>query len=157
MCLSPASRAFPGAQVGSEKGRTKTPLLGGAGDGEPEFSGSMGSWAGPAVSTVGRCGHRQPQSSGRAWGPGSGGFTLGLDVCLGSPEALALALTWFPSGQRARPAHLKVISLGSHFVLTFPTSDLQPCVTGQALYQLAFSAHPTHWPSCLHQSPPKNC
>lgn len=93
MCLSPANRAFPGAQVGSEKERTKTPLLGGAGDREPEYSGSRGSWAVPAVSTVSRCGHQQPQSSGRPRGPGSGGFTLGLDVCLGSPEALALALT----------------------------------------------------------------
>ena len=93
MCLPPANSAFPGAQVGSEKERTKTPLLGGAGDREPEYSGSRGSWAVPAVSTVSRCGHQQPQSSGRPRGPGSGGFTLGLDVCLGSPEALALALT----------------------------------------------------------------
>jgi hypothetical protein len=80
---------------------------------------------------------------------GSGWFTMGLDVCLGNPRALALASVWFPSGQAAGPAHLKVISLGSHFVLTFPSSDPQPCVTGQALYHFSFPSplHPFGFPS----------
>lgn len=82
------------------------------------------------------------QSGGEPQVPGSGGFTPGLDVCFGSPGALVLALAWFPDGRTARPAHLKVIRLGSYFVLTFPSSDLQPCVTSQALYQLAFLSPP---------------
>lgn len=56
--------------------------------------------------------------------PGMGGSTLGLNVCLGSPGAVALASARFSEDQTARPAHLNVINLGSHFVLTFPSSDL---------------------------------
>lgn len=89
----------------------------------------------------------------------SGCFTMGLDVCLGNPGAmaLALALASFPRGQAAGPAHLKVISLGSHFVLTFPSTDPRPCVTRQALYHFAFpsTAHPFgfHHP-CLRPTNP---
>lgn len=55
------------------------------------------------------------QSGGTPQVPVSGGFAPGLNVCLGSPGALALASAWFPSGQTARPTHLKVIRLGVLF------------------------------------------
>lgn len=88
-------------------------------------------------------------------GPQALGGLPCLNIYLGSPGASALAPVWFPCGCAAQPAHLKVISVGSHFVLTFPCSDLQPCVTGQALDQLALPA-PSHLIALpFHQSLPK--
>ena len=122
-------------------------------------SGSRGSWAVAALSAVGRCGHQQAQgalqSGGRPQAPGSGGFTLGLDVCLGSPGALALASAWFPNGQKTRPAHLKVISLGPILFSYFQAVTCSHVWRGRHFINLLSPAHPTHLPSPLHQSLPK--
>lgn len=63
-----------------------TPLLGWAGDREWELLGTRAVGQHLLCLQVGRCGYQELQSSGRPQDPGSGGFTLGLDVSLGSPE-----------------------------------------------------------------------